>query len=64
MKFKIDIRSIVIGLIIGGIIGYMSNENGRYEDMGMKFAKWHTAKWHTLDTKTGEIIITDSLLGN
>jgi len=37
----------------------MSNENGRYKDMGMKFAKWHT-----LDTKTGEIIITDSLLGN
>ena len=59
MKFEIDIKSIVIGLIIGGIIGYMSNENGRYKDMGMMFAKWHT-----LDTKTGEIIITDSLLGN
>ena len=59
MKFKIDIRSIVIGLIIGGIIGYMSNENGRYQDMGMS-----GAMWHTLDTKTGEIIVQESIHSN
>ena len=56
-KFEIDIISILIGLIIGGVIGYMSNESERYQSMGMRFAKWHT-----LDTKTGEIIVTESEL--